>query len=256
MKDKTIEQLKVAVWRANLDLVKSGLVQQTFGNVSGIDRSRGLVVIKPSGVDYARLKPCHMSVVSLESGKLIDGDLRPSSDTPTHLVLYRAFKGVGGIAHTHSVYATAWAQAQREIPVFGTTHADFFPGPVPCTRLLKRHEIKTDYEAATGRVIVERLAELDPELVCGVLVAGHGPFTWGKTAHDAVQHAIALELIARLASETLSVRPRANPIPSALLEKHFSRKHGPGAYYGQRPGGTRAKTRPDAAMSKPKLEND
>ncbi|NLH71521.1 MAG: L-ribulose-5-phosphate 4-epimerase AraD [Verrucomicrobia bacterium] len=237
MKDNTIERLKAAVWQANLDLVAAGLVSQTFGNVSGIDRERGLVVIKPSGVDYSCLKPHHMSVVSVETGELVEGDLRPSSDTPTHLVLYRAFAGIGGIAHTHSVHATAWAQARREIPVYGTTHADFFPGRVPVTRLLKGKEIKSDYEVATGHVIVERFTRLDAELVPGVLVAGHGPFTWGKTAHDAVQHAIALELIARLASETLRVRPSAGEIPDALLEKHFSRKHGPGAYYGQKPVG-------------------
>lgn len=230
-----INHLKADVCRANLALVSAGLVTQTFGNVSGIDRERGVVVIKPSGIDYARLKPGDMAVVSLTTGEQIDGDLRPSSDTPTHLVLYRAFAGIGGIAHTHSLFATAWAQARLEIPALGTTHADFFPGPIPCTRLLGSHEIRSDYEANTGRVIVECLAQLDAGMVPGVLVAGHGPFAWGASAGESVAHAVAIELIAHMAAETLRLRPNAPSIPRALLEKHFSRKHGPGAYYGQRP---------------------
>ncbi|MCX8109082.1 MAG: L-ribulose-5-phosphate 4-epimerase AraD [Verrucomicrobiae bacterium] len=252
MKDKTVQELKTAVCEANLDLVKAGLVSQTFGNVSGIDRERGLVAIKPSGVDYTRLKPSHISVVSLMTGELVEGHLRPSSDTPTHLVLYRAFNAIGGIAHTHSTCATAWAQAAREIPVFGTTHADFFPGSVPCTRFLNTEEIASDYETATGNVIVERFSELDPLLVPGVLVVGHGPFTWGMNAHEAVQHAVALELIARLALETLSINPAAVPIPQALIDKHFSRKHGPGAYYGQKLTGRSTSVQPDTADQKPK----
>jgi L-ribulose-5-phosphate 4-epimerase len=229
-----LDDLKKQVCDANLKLVAEGLVIQTWGNVSGIDRASGRMVIKPSGVPYAQMKPAHMVVVSLESGKVVEGALNPSSDTPTHLVLYRAFKGIGGIVHTHSLYGTAWAQARREIPVLGTTHADYFYGPIPCTRLLKPAEIKTDYEANTGRVIVERFAGVDPLACPGVLVASHAPFAWGKSVGDAVRNAVALEHVARMASETLRVNPAVRPMQAVLLDKHYLRKHGPGAYYGQR----------------------
>jgi L-ribulose-5-phosphate 4-epimerase len=173
-------------------------------------------------------------VVSLESGKVLEGAANPSSDTPTHLVLYRAFKEIGGIVHTHSLFGTVWAQARREIPALGTTHADYFNGPIPCTRLMRPAEIKKDYEANTGRVIVERFAKLNPLECPGVLVASHAPFAWGKSVKDAVHNAVVLEQVARMASETLHVNPRVKPMQSVLLEKHYSRKHGPGAYYGQR----------------------
>lgn len=228
-----LEKLKAEVCRANLDLVAEGLVIQTWGNVSGVDRERGLMVIKPSGVPYAGMKPKHMVVVSLETGAVVEGNLKPSSDTPTHLVLYRAFPEIGGVVHTHSLYATAWAQAGKGIPSYGTTQADYWYGDVPCTRLLKPAEIKKDYEANTGKVIVECFKKLDPTQHPAVLVASHGPFAWGKDAHDAVHNASVLEFIARLASETLRINPKAKPMQSALLDKHFLRKHGPGAYYGQ-----------------------
>ena len=228
-----LRELRTEVCQANLDLVAGGLVIQTFGNVSGIDRRRGLVVIKPSGVPYDGMKPAHMVVVSLETGKVVEGKLKPSSDTPTHLVLYRAFPEIGGVVHTHSLYATAWAQARRGIPSFGTTQADYWYGEVPCTRPLTTKEIKADYEANTGQVIVEAFRKLDPMQHPAVLVASHGPFTWGEEAHDAVHHAGVLEFIARLASETLRLNPETKPMPPALLDKHFLRKHGAGAYYGQ-----------------------
>ena len=227
-------ELKQRVCEANLDLVREGLVIQTFGNVSGIDRERGLVVIKPSGVAYDKMKPEHMTVVALDSGQVVEGDLRPSSDTPTHLVLYRAFKEIGGITHTHSLYATAWAQAQKAIPSFGTTQADSWYGEVSCTRLMTPDEIKTDYEANTGHVIVERFKGLDPMQQPGVLVASHGPFSWGKDPHEAVHNAAILEYVAKLASETLRINPETTPIHSVLLDKHFLRKHGAKAYYGQK----------------------
>ena len=228
-----LRELRTEVCQANLDLVAEGLVIQTWGNVSGIDRRRGLVVIKPSGVPYDGMKPAHMVVVSLETGKVVEGKLKPSSDTPTHLVLYRAFPEIGGVVHTHSLYATAWAQARRGIPSFGTTQADYWYGEVPCTRPLTTKEIKADYEANTGQVIVETFRKLDPMQHPAVLVASHGPFTWGEDAHDAVHHAGVLEFIARLASETLRLNPETKPMPPALLGKHFLRKHGAGAYYGQ-----------------------
>lgn len=229
-----LNQLKAEVCQANLDLVDEGLVIQTWGNVSGIDRARGLMVIKPSGVPYAGMKSKHMVVVSLETGQVVEGDLKPSSDTPTHLVLYRAFPKIGGVVHTHSLYATAWAQARKGIPSYGTTQADYWYGEVPCTRQLTPREIKADYEANTGHVIVERFRKLDPLRHPAVLTASHGPFTWGKDAHDAVHNAVVLEFVARLASETLRINPKAKPMQSVLLDKHFLRKHGPGAYYGQR----------------------
>ena len=230
-----LKELKKAVCKANLDLVADGLVIQTWGNVSGIDRERGLVVIKPSGVPYDGMKPEHQVVVSLETGEVVEGKLKPSSDTATHLVLYRAFPQIGGVVHTHSLYATAWAQARKGIPSYGTTQADYWYGDVPCTRLLTPKEIKTDYEAKTGHVIVEtfKKQKLDPMQHPAVLVASHGPFTWGKDAHDAVHNAVVLEFVARLASETLRINPKLQPMQPVLLDKHFLRKHGPGAYYGQ-----------------------
>jgi L-ribulose-5-phosphate 4-epimerase len=228
-----LESLKKAVCQANLDLVEEGLVVQTFGNASGLDRTRGLMVIKPSGVSYAALQPSQMVVVALAGGKVVEGKLRPSSDTETHLELYRAFSGIGGIVHTHSLHATAWAQTGQPIPALGTTHADYFRGEVPCTRQLTPAEIKTDYEGNTGRVIVERFKGLDPLHYPGVLVAQHGPFTWGGDVAAAVQTAAALEFVARLAAETLRLRPGAPGMQDELRHKHFFRKHGPSAHYGQ-----------------------
>lgn len=229
-----LEDLKRRVCDANLGLVKEGLVIQTWGNVSGVDRASGCAVIKPSGVAYDAMRPEHMVVVSLETGEAVEGDLRPSSDTPTHVLLYRAFETIGGVVHTHSLYATAWAQARRDLPALGTTHADYFHGPAPCTRLLTDDEIATDYEANTGHVIVERFGGLDPLHSPGVLVASHAPFAWGATVEKAVENAVVLEHLARLASETLRVAPDAAPMQQTLLDKHFLRKHGPGAYYGQK----------------------
>jgi L-ribulose-5-phosphate 4-epimerase len=229
-----LEKLKAEVCKANLDLVAEGLVIQTWGNVSGIDRVSGNVVIKPSGVSYDGMKPEHMVVVSLNTGKVVEGKLKPSSDTPTHLVLYRAFKGIGGIVHTHSLYATAWAQARKEIPALGTTHADYFCGSIPCTRAMSPKEIKSDYELNTGKVIVERFRKLDPVEMPAVLVASHAPFVWGPTVEKAVQNAVVLEYVARLVNETLRADARIRPMQQALLDKHFLRKHGPGAYYGQK----------------------
>jgi L-ribulose-5-phosphate 4-epimerase len=231
-----LDKLKIDVCKANLDLMAEGLVLQTWGNVSGVDRERGLLVIKPSGVPYASMRPEHMVVVSLADGTVVEGDLKPSSDTPTHRVLYRAFPAIGGVVHTHSLYATAWAQACKTLPSYGTTQADYWYGDVPCTRKLKTAEIKKDYEVNTGDVIVETFKKLkfDPAQHPAVLVASHGPFTWGKDAHDAVYNAVVLEFIARLASETLRINSQTPPMQSALLDKHFLRKHGPGAYYGQK----------------------
>jgi L-ribulose-5-phosphate 4-epimerase len=231
-----LEELKQQVCAANLKLVAEGLVIQTWGNASGLDRARGLVVIKPSGVPYPGMKPEHMVVVSLADGKVVEGNLKPSSDTPTHLVLYRAFREIGGVVHTHSLFATAWAQAQRGLASCGTTQADYWHGAVPCTRLLKPGEIKNDYEANTGEVIVETFRKLkfDPLQHPAVLVASHGPFTWGKDVDDAVHNAGVLEFVARLNSETLRINPRTRPMQPALLDKHFLRKHGPKAYYGQK----------------------
>ncbi|MFH0761968.1 MAG: L-ribulose-5-phosphate 4-epimerase [Bacteroidota bacterium] len=227
-----ILKLRQSVLQANLALVEEGLVKLTWGNVSGIDRNRGLVVIKPSGVAYADMKPDDMVVMDLD-GKLIDSKLKPSSDTPTHLLLYNVFPEINGIVHTHSTWATSWAQACREIPCLGTTHADYFYGPVPCTRLLTPEEINGNYELATGHVIREAFTLLNPMEVPGVLVAEHGPFTWGATVSDAVKHAIILEEIAKMAFRTV-VLGKQHPVQSAILDKHYSRKHGPDAYYGQK----------------------
>ena len=231
-----LEKLKAEVCQANLDLVTEGLVIQTWGNASAVDRKQGVVVIKPSGVPYAEMKPEHMVVVGLGDGRVVEGDLKPSSDTPTHLVLYRAFAGIGGIVHTHSLFATSWAQACKPLLAYGTTQADYWYGDVPCTRKLTAAEIKADYEANTGAVILETFKKLkfDPIQHPAVLVASHGPFTWGRDAHDAVHNAGVLEFIARLNSETLRVNPRIKPMQPVLLDKHFLRKHGPGAYYGQK----------------------
>ena len=228
-----LETLKREVCQANLDLVKAGLVIQTWGNASAIDRRRGLVVIKPSGVPYEGMTPRQMVVVSLQSGEVVEGKLKPSSDTAIHLVLYRAFPRIGAVVHTHSLYATAWAQAGRELPCYGTTQAEYCYGSVPCTRLLTSAEIQSDYEANTGQVIVERFRKLDPMQQPAVLVASHGPFAWGKDAADAVHNAVALEFTARLASESLRINPRLKPVQSALLDTHFLRKHGARATYGQ-----------------------
>ncbi len=228
-----LEDLKRRVCDANLQLVDEGLVIQTWGNVSGVDRASGCAVIKPSGVPYSEMKPHHMVVVSLD-GTVVEGDLRPSSDTPTHVLLYRAFPEIGGVVHTHSLYATVWAQARRDIPALGTTHADYFYGPVPCTRLLTPAEITHDYEANTGAVIAERFAGVDPLHFPGVLVASHAPFAWGATVEKAVENAVVLEYMARLASETLRIAATVEPMQQELLDKHFLRKHGPGAYYGQK----------------------
>ena len=229
-----LEELKRQVCEANLDLVKEGLVIQTWGNASGIDREGGVIVIKPSGMPYASMKPQHMVVVSLESGKVVDGCLKPSSDTPTHLVLYRGFPKIGGLVHTHSLYATAWAQACQPLLAYGTTQADYWYGDVPCTRKMKPAEIKKDYEANTGHVIVETFKKVDPNQHPAVLVASHGPFTWGKDVYDAVHNAAVLEFIAKLNSETLRINPKIKPMQSVLLDKHYLRKHGSGAYYGQK----------------------
>ena len=229
-----LEKLKAEVCQGNLDLVAQGLVIQTWGNVSGVDRARGVMVIKPSGVPYAEMKPKHMVCVALDSGKVVEGKLKPSSDTATHLVLYRAFAGIGGVVHTHSLYATAWAQACRGLAAYGTTQADYWYGEVPVTRKLTAAEIKNDYEANTGEVIVETFKGLDPLQHPAVLVASHGPFTWGKSVHDAVHNASVLEFVARLNSETLRIDPKVKPMQSVLLETHFFRRHGPNATYGQR----------------------
>ena len=232
-----LDELRQLVCWANLELDRRGLVVDTWGNVSGIDRAAGAVVIKPSGVPYDGMRPEQMVVVSLADGRVIEGQLKPSSDAPTHLEIYRAFDSVGGVAHAHSLHATAWAQAGRDVPCLGTTHADYVNGPIPCTRPMTPEEIRDDYEANTGRVIVERMAGMDPLHVPVALVAGHGPFVWGKSADEAVQLAAIVEHLARLASATINIDPSAAPVRRELLAKHFGRKHGPGAYYGQRGGG-------------------
>lgn len=227
-----LEQLKEKVCKANLDLVSHGLVIFTWGNVSAVDRESGLVVIKPSGVDYDSMSPSDMVVVSLQDGRVVEGSLNPSSDTPTHLVLYRAFPQIGGVVHTHSTYATAWAQAGRGIPNIGTTHADYFHGEIPCTDDMSEKEVMGDYELETGNVIVRRFTGLDPVSNPGVLVKNHGPFAWGRSADDAVHNAVVLEQVAKMACFSFAINPELTMNP-LLIEKHYSRKHGPGAYYGQ-----------------------
>lgn len=226
-----LQRLREQVLEANLELVRRGLVLYTFGNVSGISREQGLVVIKPSGVPYARMKPAHLVVVDLK-GKVVQGKLRPSSDLPTHLVLYNTFREIGGVAHTHSEYATAWAQARKPIPCFGTTHADYFHGPVPVTPDLSDQEIAGDYEKETGDAIVWALRN-NCTASPGVLVANHGPFTWGVDATSAAHHAVILESIAKMAYLTIGIHPGASAINAALHDKHYLRKHGSKAYYGQ-----------------------
>jgi L-ribulose-5-phosphate 4-epimerase len=225
--------LREEVLEANLELVRRGLVLYTFGNASGISREEGLVAIKPSGVAYETMKAEDLVVVDLE-GNIVEGTLRPSSDLPTHLILYKAFKGIGGIAHTHSSAATAWAQAQKEIPCFGTTHADYFHGPVPVTKPLSPAQIRTEYEANTGHAIVRRFKKLDPLHIPAVLVAGHAPFCWGKSPAEAAHVAVILEEIAAVAFRTIAANPKARPISKHLHDKHFLRKHGSSAYYGQK----------------------
>lgn len=228
-----LETLKKDVWEANLKLVEYGLVIDTWGNVSGIDRGAGLVVIKPSGLAYDAMQPADMTVVELDTGKAAEGAYKPSSDTPTHLELYRRFSTIGGVAHTHSLYATAWAQSRSGIPAFGTTHADYFRGEIPCTKMMSAEQIAADYEANAGKVIVERFFDLNPEDLPGVLVAAHGPFAWGPSAMEAAHSARILEHLARLACLTRVLSPNeCPPIPQALLDKHFFRKHGASAYYG------------------------
>ena len=227
------DELREAVCRANIELQAHKLVIYSWGNVSGIARPAGVVAIKPSGVAYEELTPDKMVLLDL-NGKLIEAGLKPSSDTPTHLELYRSFETVGGICHTHSPNATMWAQACREIPCFGTTHADYFYGSIPVTEAMTPDEIQSDYEVNTGRVIVRRFADIDPMKMPAVLVANHGPFTWGKSPKDAVEAAVVLEQIAAMALGTIIINPNQNQIPQMLLDKHYLRKHGENAYYGQR----------------------
>ena len=229
-----LEKLKQSVYEANMELPRRGLVTYTWGNVSGIDREKGLVVIKPSGVRYEELTPDKLVVLDLD-GKVMEGELNPSSDTKTHLVLYRKFPALGGVVHTHSPCAVAWAQAGRDIPCYGTTHADYFYGPVPCARALTPEEIDEDYERNTGRVIVEefRARGIEPAHVPAVICRSHGPFAWGADAAEAVYHAAVLEEVAHMALLTLAVDADAMPAPQHLQDKHFMRKHGPQAYYGQ-----------------------
>ena len=240
-----LEQLKEKVCEANLDLVRHGLVIFTWGNVSAIDRALGRVVIKPSGISYDRMKPEDMVVVDLD-GRVVEGSLNPSSDTPTHVELYKAFPNIGGVVHTHSTHATAWAQAGRDIPNIGTTHADYFRDDIPCTRGMSRDEVFGEYEKETGRVIVERFRGISPDDTPAVLVRNHGPFAWGRDAADAVHNAVVLEEVARMAFISCSVLSalQADPNPGVfgrrpemnrhLIEKHYGRKHGPNAYYGQK----------------------
>lgn len=226
-----LDSLKTDVFRANSALVKHGLVIFTWGNVSGIDNEKKLVVIKPSGISYNEMSVDDMVVIDLE-GNVIEGRLKPSSDTPTHLELYKAFPCIGGIVHTHSTYATAWAQAGRDIPNIGTTHADYFCDAIPCTRDMTEAEVNGAYEKETGVVIVERFRQLNPEHIPSVLVKNHGPFTWGKNPNDAVHNAVVLEQLAKMASIAYNINPKLTMNP-LLIHKHFTRKHGAGAYYGQ-----------------------
>ena len=228
-----LDWLKAEVFQANLDLVRHGLVTLTWGNVSGFDHSARCAVIKPSGVEYESMSAKDMVVVDLE-GNTIEGKLRPSSDTPTHLELYKAFPAIGGIVHTHSVYATMFAQACREIPCLGTTHADHFNGPVPVTRFLTEEEVRRGYEQETGKIIIERFAGMNPSDTPGVLVAGHAPFVWGANAADAVQNSLILERIAQMALGSYQLNPAVTVLPAHIQEKHYQRKHGPNAYYGQK----------------------
>jgi len=228
-----LEELKQKVWEANMLLPKYHLVTFTWGNVSAIDRKSGLFVIKPSGVDYETMKPADMVVMGLD-GKKAEGDLNPSSDTPTHLELYKAFAGIGGVCHTHSPYATGWAQAGRDLPCYGTTHADYFYGDIPCARNLTKEEIEEGYEKNTGLVIIETFRGKNPEYLPGCLCRNHGPFSWGKDASEAVHNAVVMEEVAKMDLYTEVVNPKADRTPDYMQEKHFLRKHGPDAYYGQK----------------------
>jgi L-ribulose-5-phosphate 4-epimerase len=230
-----LEELKERVFRANLDLVRHNLVIFTWGNVSGIDRKKDLVVIKPSGVDYDSMKASDMVVVDLKTGETVEGELNPSSDTPTHLILYRTYPDIGGIVHTHSTYATAWAQAGKDIPNIGTTHSDYYHNDIPCTGDMTEKEIKGDYELETGNVIVKRLNQgnINPMHTPGALVKNHGPFAWGKNPDNAVYNAVVMEQVAKMAYLSFAINPETSMNP-LLVEKHFSRKHGPNAYYGQK----------------------
>ena len=228
-----LEALKQQVYEANMELPRRGLITYTWGNVSGIDRESGLFVIKPSGVDYDLLKPEDMVVMDL-NGNRVEGTMNPSSDTPTHVELYKAFPEIGGIVHTHSPHATAWAQAGRGLPCYGTTHADYFYGEIPCARNLTAEEIEEGYEKNTGLVIVETFKGKNPIYVPAVLCKNHGPFTWGKDAHEAVHNAVVLEEVAKMAARCEMINPDVKEAPQCLQDKHYLRKHGPGAYYGQR----------------------
>ena len=230
-----LENLRKAVYEANMELPRRNLVTYTWGNVSGIDCEKGLVVIKPSGVEYEELSPENLVILNLD-GQVVEGDLNPSSDTKTHLELYKAFPQIGGIVHTHSPHAVGWAQAGRDIPCYGTTHADYFYGPIPCARSLTEQEVAEDYEMNTGKVIAETFAQrgLNPVHVPAVICRSHGPFTWGRDAAQAVYHAVVLEEVARMALYTIAVDPDAAPAPQHVQDKHFMRKHGPNAYYGQK----------------------
>jgi L-ribulose-5-phosphate 4-epimerase len=230
---KRLGSVRADVLKANVDITRLGLALFSFGNASGIVREAGLVVIKPSGISYDRLTPTDLVVTDLD-GQVVEGDLRPSTDLPTHLALYRAFPGIGGVVHTHSRFATVWAQAGLSIPCLGTTHADYFRGPIPVTDPLGAAEIQSDYESNTGQAIVRRMADLDPLEVPAVLVAGHAPFCWGASPGEAVELAAVLEEVARIAYHTVVLNPEAEPLPAVLRDKHFLRKHGAGAYYGQK----------------------
>lgn len=229
------DELRDAVYRANLDIVEAGLVKLTWGNASAVDRDAGIFAIKPSGVEYDAMDPEDIPLVALETGEVVEGDLKPSSDTPTHRELYRQFPSIGGVVHTHSDVAVSWAQAERPIPCLGTTHADHFYGEIPVTRSMTEEEIRTEYEHNTGAVIVERFREDDiaPVQVPGALVAGHGPFAWGADVEHAVENAVVLESVAQKAMQTYMINPDATPIGQVLLDKHYLRKHGDEAYYGQ-----------------------
>ncbi|MBP5250642.1 MAG: L-ribulose-5-phosphate 4-epimerase [Lachnospiraceae bacterium] len=228
-----LEELKKKVYEQNMELPKRGLVTYTWGNVSGIDREKGLVVIKPSGVDYETMKPEDMVVVDLE-GNVVEGHYRPSSDTPTHVELYKAFPEIGGVVHTHSPWATSWAQAARSIPCYGTTHADYFYGPIPCVRNLTKEEIDEAYEKNTGVSIIEAFKDNNPVYCPGCVCANHGPFTWGKDPAEAVHNAVVLEEVAKMAARAEALNPDIKETPQAMQDKHFYRKHGANAYYGQK----------------------
>lgn len=228
-----LEALKQEVLEANLELPRHGLVTFTWGNVSAIDKNRELVVIKPSGVSYDNMTADDMVVVDLE-GNIIEGRLNPSSDTPTHLALYKAYEQIGGVVHTHSSYITSWAQAGCSVPALGTTHADYFYGQIPCTRALTEEEIQGEYEVETGNVIIETIGKQDPMSIPGIIVFQHGPFAWGKNAMDSVHNAVVMEEIAKMAFRSITINPRLSDIDSTLLDKHYLRKHGANAYYGQK----------------------